>query len=104
MWQAPTTTQADRKELWRLLIKQIALTPVEGPPRQTPVQVLWPSEATTELVVPRPEKKARLRTPPAVVDAITALAAGRSDEAIAAASTRMGCEAAGEPFTADAVA
>jgi hypothetical protein len=105
VWQAPTTTQADRKELLRLLIKQIALTPVAGPPRQTHVQVLWHTEATTALVVPRPDKKERLRTPPAVIDAITALAAGHSDEAIAAALNTHGLRSGrGNPFTADAVA
>jgi Recombinase zinc beta ribbon domain len=105
VWQAPPTIQADRQELLRRLIKQIARTPVEGPPRQTHVQGLWPSEATTALVVPRPEKKARVRTPPAVVDASTALAAGRSDEAIAAALNTHGLRSGrGTPFTADAVA
>jgi len=31
VWRAPTTTQAERKELLGLLIKQIALTPVGHP-------------------------------------------------------------------------
>jgi DNA invertase Pin-like site-specific DNA recombinase len=105
VWQAPTTTQTDRKELLRLLVKQIALTPVEGSPRQTQVQVLWHTHATTELWVPRPSKRERLRTPPAVVDTIATLAAGRTDDAIAAALNAHGLHSGrGQPFTATAVA
>jgi DNA invertase Pin-like site-specific DNA recombinase len=105
VWRAPTTTQADRKELLSLLVKQIALTPVEGPPRQTRVQLLWHTEATIELWVPRPDKRERVRTSAEVVMAIAALAAGRTDDAIAAALNTRGLRSGrGKPFTAEAVA
>jgi hypothetical protein len=105
VWQAPTTTQAARKELLRRLVKQIALTPVEGSPRQTQGQVLWHTHATTERWVPRPRMRERRRTPPAVVDTIATLAAGRTDDAIAAALNARGLHSGrGQPFTAAAVA
>jgi hypothetical protein len=105
VWQAPTTTQADRKALLRLLVKQSALTPVEGSPRQPQVQVLWHTHATTALWVPRPSKRERLRTPSEVVETITTLAAGRTDDAIAAALNARGLPSSrGQPFTAAAVA
>jgi DNA invertase Pin-like site-specific DNA recombinase len=105
VWQAPTTTQAERKELLSLLVKQIALTPVEGSPRQTQVQVLWHTEATTALWVPRPSQRDRWRTPPTVVETIAALATGRTDDAIAAALNARGLQSGrGPPFTAAAVA
>jgi hypothetical protein len=105
VWKAPTTTQADRKELLRLLVKQIALTPVDVPHRQTRVQVLWHTEATTELWVPRPGKRDRLRTPAEVVDASASLATGRTDDAIAAALNARGLRSGrGQSLTADAVA
>jgi hypothetical protein len=63
----PPPTQADRQALGRVLIKPIALTPVEGSPRQPQVQVLGHTPATTALWGPRPSKRDRLRTPPANV-------------------------------------
>jgi hypothetical protein len=92
VWQAPTTTQAERKELLSLLVKQIALTPVEGSPRQTQVQGLWHTEATTALWVPRPSQRDRWRTPPTVVETIATLATGRTDDAIAAALNARGLQ------------
>jgi len=105
VWKALTTTQADRKELLSLLVKQIALTPVDGPPRQTRMQVLWYTQATTELVISRPNKQERLRTPLEVVDAIARLATGRTDDAIAAALNALGLRSGrNQPLTSDAVA
>jgi hypothetical protein len=67
--------------------------------------VLWPTHATTELWGPRPSKRERLRTPPAVVDTSATLAAGRTDDAIAAALNAHGLHSGrGQPFTATAVA
>ena len=105
VWQATTTTQAERKELLGLLVKQIALTPVEGPPRQTEVQLLWHTMATTTLMVPRVYSQDRVRTPSEVIEAITALAPGRTDAAIAEALHAQGLRSSrGTPFTARAVA
>jgi hypothetical protein len=63
VWQAPTTTQAERKELLGRLVKQIALTPVEGPQRQTRGQLLWHTTATTTLEVPRLRAAERIHPP-----------------------------------------
>lgn len=102
-WQAPTTTQTDRQALWRLRVKQLALTPGEGSPRQTPGPALWHPHATTARWVPRPRTRERLRTPPAVVDTSTPLAAGRTDDAIAAALNAHGLHRGrGQPCTAAA--
>jgi recombinase-like zinc beta ribbon protein len=62
VWQAPITTQAERQELLSRLVQQIALTPVEGSPRQTQVQGRWHTEATTARGVPRPSQRARGET------------------------------------------
>jgi hypothetical protein len=105
VWQAPPTTQTDRKELWRWLVKPIALTPVAGSPRQTQGPVRWHTHATTARWVPRPSMRERLRTPPAVVDTSATLAAGRTDDAIAAALNAHGRHSGrGQPCTAAAVA
>jgi Recombinase zinc beta ribbon domain/Recombinase len=105
VWQAPTTTPADRQELLSLLVKPIALTPVEGSPRQTQVQGLWHTNATTALWGPRPSTRDRLRTPSAVVATIATLAAGSTDDAIAAVLNARGLHSGrGQPVTAAAVA
>src|SRR5215831_10116458 len=105
VWHAPTTTQAERKELLGLLVKQIALTPVEAPQRQTRIHLLWHTTATTDLAVPRMRPTERVRTPPQVIEAITALASGRTDAAIAEALNAQGLSSGrGRPFTAKAVA
>lgn len=105
VWRAPTTTQAERKELLGLLVKQIALTPVETPQRQTCIHLLWHTTATTNLVVARLRSSERVRTPPQVIEAIAALAVGRTDAAIAEALNAQGLASGrGKPFTAKAVA
>jgi hypothetical protein len=105
VWQAPTTTQTDRKALWRWLVTQSALTPVEGSPRQPQGQGRWHTRATTDLWVPRPRPRDRRRTPLAVVDTIATLAAGRTDDASAAALNTHGLHRGrGQPGTAAAVA
>lgn len=105
VWRAPTTTQAERKELLGLLVKQIALTPVDGPQRLTRVQLLWHTTATTLFEIPRLRSAERVQTPPPVLDAIAALAAGRTDATIAEALNAQGLTSGrGRPFTAKAVA
>jgi hypothetical protein len=89
----------------RLRVTQVALTPLDGPPRQTRVQVLWQTQATTALVVPRPTTHARVRTPLEVVDAIATLATGRTDDAMAAVRKAQGLRSGRhQPRTPDAVA
>jgi hypothetical protein len=105
VWHAPTTTQVERKELLGLLVKQIALTPIEAPQRQTRIHLLWHTTATTDLVVARMQPTERVRTPPQVIEAIAALTVGRTDAAIAEALNAQGLTSGrGRPFTAKAVA
>lgn len=105
VWRAPTTTQAERKELLGLLVKQIALTPIEAPQRQTRLHLLWHTSATTDLVVARLRSPEQVRTPPQIIEAIAALAVGRTDATIAEALNAQGLTSGrGQPFTAKAVA
>ena len=102
VWQAPppsrpqgavaTPHQADRPDTSR------------GPTASDPCAGAMAFGGDHRTRGPSPREKARLRTPRAVVDAITAPAAGRSDEAIAAALNTHGLRSGRGPFTADAVA
>jgi len=76
IWQADTTTQVERKQLLRLLIKDVTLTR-----RETTIQIgiRWQTEALTELEIARPSQ----RTAPAVIERIRQLAPTHTDHQIA---------------------
>lgn len=54
IWRAPTTDNAERKAMLRLVIEAISLSPVEVPRRMTTVRVQWQSGVVSELLVERP--------------------------------------------------
>ena len=73
VWRAPTTHPADRKAMLRLVVEEIALSPVDVPKRVTHVEVQWRSGAVTKLDVPRPDRRTRRHTPPETVERIRAM-------------------------------
>jgi len=91
LWQAPTTTHAERKNLLRMLVRQVTLTPVEVPVRMTRVQVLWQTGAVSELTVRRAAQGESCMNSP---DAIAALREmfdnGKNDREIASELNRRG--------------
>jgi hypothetical protein len=81
VWQAPTTSHAERKQLLRFLIKEVTLTK-----RETLIQISirWQTEASTPLDIPRPPRSCDVRrTKAAVIDRIRSLAANHTDHQIA---------------------
>lgn len=105
VWFSPTTTATERKEMLGLLVKQVALTPVDRPTRQTQVKILWHTGATSELLVSRPSIQQKLGTPLEVVQAIRELAPGRTDTEIAMELNLRGLlSGKGRAFTASSVA
>src|SRR6266699_2199207 len=65
VWHASTTSQAERKQLLRYLIKDVTLTKRE---QMIEVRIRWQTEALTDLTVPRPKLVADARrTAPQVV-------------------------------------
>ena len=60
VWHAPTTTAAERKQLLRLLIKDVTLTKQAT---TITIAVRWQTEACTILDIPRP-KRAAMRSGP----------------------------------------
>jgi Recombinase/Recombinase zinc beta ribbon domain len=82
VWQAPTTTHLERKQLLRCLIKDVTLTKQAA---TIHVAIRWQTEAGTPLEVPRPPRSADLRrTDPAVIRRIGELAPRHTDRQIAA--------------------
>lgn len=105
VWQAPTTTHADRKNLVRMLVREIAVSPVDLPTRATRVRVLWQTGAVSELLVPRPSKEQSVTTPPEVITRVRELAGqGLGDPEIAAALDERGLRSGrGRSFTTASV-
>lgn len=81
LWEAPTTSDKDRKRLLRTLVADVTLTSEPAGDR-VQVGIHWHSGATEELSITRPGAGHR-RTPPAAVELVRRLAE-RSDEEITA--------------------
>jgi DNA invertase Pin-like site-specific DNA recombinase len=97
LWQAETTTQSERKQLFRFLIKDVTLTR-----RETTLHlgIRWQTEALTELEIARPSQ----RTTPAVVDRIRTLAPTQTDQEIAVRLNQEGFTSGkNRPFIANSV-
>lgn len=104
VWLSPTTTAQERKEILSLLVKQVAITPVDSPQRSSRIQILWHTGATTELVAMRPTTQDKLRTPAEVVQTVRELTVGRTDAEIASELNQRGLKSGlGRAFTESAV-
>ncbi|MBI1794476.1 MAG: recombinase family protein [Chloroflexi bacterium] len=81
LWQAPSTTNAQRKQLLRLLVKDVTLTK-QG--KLIQIGLRWQTGALTALSAARPLRAGEaVKTPPAVLDRIRALSPDHSDTQIA---------------------
>jgi DNA invertase Pin-like site-specific DNA recombinase len=81
LWHAPSTTASERKQLLRLLIKDVTLTKAAS---SITVAVRWQTEASTSVAIARPPRSCDTRrTPAAVVERIRLLASDHTDERIA---------------------
>jgi hypothetical protein len=105
VWNAETTTHTERKNLLRMLIRDVSLDLVDVPVRQTRVRVLWQTGAVSDLMVERPRKDAWNALRPEALTLIAELfAAGRSDEEIAIEVERRGLLPPGrKPWSARSV-
>jgi DNA invertase Pin-like site-specific DNA recombinase len=102
LWHAPTTTPAERKQLLRLLVKDVTLTKEATTIR---VALRWQTEVCTTVVVPRPPRSCDARrTPAAVVERLRVLAADHTDDQIADCLNAEGWKSGrGGAFTASKV-
>lgn len=53
IWNASTTTMAQRKAMLRTLVSEVCLIPISPPEGGTRVRLLWQTGATSEFVLPR---------------------------------------------------
>jgi DNA invertase Pin-like site-specific DNA recombinase len=90
VWHAPSTTNAERKNLLRTVVREVALSPIEVPERGTHIQVLWQTGTCSDLTLVRRPSYARA-TPPETIQLIgTLVAQKRSDKQIAAELNQRG--------------
>ena len=89
VWHAKTTTHAERKNLIRMLIRDITLSPIEVPQRMTRIQIWWQTGAATEITINRESKYTAQATAKSTIDLIRSMfEAGNGDEQIAAELNR----------------
>lgn len=81
VWQSPTTTPAQRKQLLRFLIKDVTLTPQAT---AIHIGIRWQTEALTPLEIARPKRSYEIRrTPATVIERVRTLAPRHTDQEIA---------------------
>ena len=102
LWQAETTTHAERKQVVRLLIKDVMVTKLDQTVR---VDVRWQTQACSTLEVPRPKPAYVVRrTAPEVIERIGQLARDHIDIDIATCLNNEGYRSGqGGAFTASKV-
>jgi excisionase family DNA binding protein len=90
LWHATTTSDRDRKELLRALVREVVVT-VRAPEAQAAVEVFWEGGARTELTV-RLNRRGpeRHRTAEDTIELIARLAAHHPDGQIAAILNKQG--------------
>jgi DNA invertase Pin-like site-specific DNA recombinase len=105
IWDAPTTTDRDRKELLRSLLEEVKINVV--PEENKALVVLrWKTSAVSELdVLWRSPRPAPIRTDEETIELMRRLAVHHPDSVIAGVLNRQGRKTArGESFTASRVA
>jgi hypothetical protein len=103
-WQAPTTTDRDRKELLRALLEEVIVT-VDRDAARAELLARWRGGATSELVVDLPRSHPpKIRTDEDTIALVRRLAAHYPDATIAGVLNRQGRRSArGLRFTATIV-
>jgi hypothetical protein len=99
LWQAATTTPAQRKQLLRFLVADVTLSKQE---RTLAIAVRWQTQACTTVEVARPRRSCEARrTDAAVVERLGILAADHTDAQIASILNEEGLTPGmGSAFTA----
>jgi Recombinase len=106
VWDAPTTTDKDRKQLLRTLLDEVNITPRRDDPDPHAALVLrWKGGAISELTVPLRRRQPKIRTSEDTISLIRRLAVHYPDAQIAGILNRQHrTTARGLSFTASRVA
>jgi DNA invertase Pin-like site-specific DNA recombinase len=102
LWQAPTTSQTERKQLLRFLIRDVTLTLTA---ETIELGIRWQSGVLTQQAIPRPQRSCdKYRTDARIVERIRVLAPNHCDQQIAEILNTEGWRTSrGAPFTENKV-
>ena len=90
VWDAPTTTDKDRKQLLRTLLEEVNITARrDKPDPHAPLVVRWKGGAISELTVPLRRPQPKIRTDEDTIDLIRRLAMHYPDAVIAGILNRQ---------------
>jgi DNA invertase Pin-like site-specific DNA recombinase len=105
VWDAPTTTDKDRKQLLRTLLDEVNITPHRDDPGPHATLVLrWKGGAISELIVPLRRRQPTIRTDEDTIELIRRLAVHYPDAKIAGILNRQHRRTArGMSYTANRV-
>ena len=104
VWNAPTTSNAERKNLLRMLVRDVTVSRVDIPTAMTRVQVLWQTGAVSDFAVERKDRYTGRATPPQAIAFIRESFLDKTDEWIAAELNRRNLlTGAGMPWTPQGV-
>lgn len=105
LWEAPTTTSRDRKELFRTLLEEVNITVVQGNPSKALLILRWRGGAVSELDFHLKRRNTPpIRTDENTVELVRRLAAHYPDGVIAGIVNRQGKRTAhGDRFTASKI-
>jgi DNA invertase Pin-like site-specific DNA recombinase len=105
VWDAPTTTDKDRKQLLRTLLDEVNITPHRDDPGPHAILVLrWKGGAISELIVPLRRRQPTIRTDEDTIELIRRLAVHYPDAKIAGILNRQHRRTArGMSYTANRV-
>jgi DNA invertase Pin-like site-specific DNA recombinase len=100
LWNAQTTTDRDRKELLRALLREVIVT-IREPDRRAELELVWEGGARSRLEVKLNRRgPERHRTPEDTVELVRRLAAHHTDQQTAAVLNKQGRRTGtGLPFT-----
>jgi len=87
LWNAPTTTEKDKKRLFRAAIEEVQLTKKD---RDVTVKILWIGGATTEKIVHLPKVRSKRASSLELVELVRQLAQKFTDDRIARILIRQG--------------
>lgn len=103
VWNASSTSYIDRKQILGLLVKQVALSPIDVPDRKTKIAILWHTGASDTIYAKRPRGNVINRTAPEVLTKIRELADTHTDEEIAHELNRLSVNSKPASYTSKAV-
>ena len=90
VWDAPTTTDKDRKQLLRTLLEEVSITlHRDGPGPHASLVLRWKGGAISELTVPLRRRQPKIRTDEDTIDLIRRLAVHYPDAQIAGILNRQ---------------